>query len=37
MIENNSSNVSSAFEMLLEEVAAEIGFVNNVRSGAFLK
>jgi hypothetical protein len=30
MIENNPSNVSSAFEMLLEEVEAEIDFVNGV-------
>ena len=30
MIENNPSNVSSAFEMLLEGVEAEIGFVNGV-------
>lgn len=35
MIENNPSNVSSAFEMLLEEVEAEIDFVNNVGSNAF--
>ncbi len=35
MIENNPSNVSSAFEMLLEEVEAEIDFVNNVGSKAF--
>jgi len=30
MIENNPTNVSSAFEMLLEEIEAEIDFVNNV-------
>lgn len=35
MIENNPSNVSSAFEMLLEEVEAEIDFVNGVGSKAF--
>lgn len=35
MIENNPTNVSSAFEMLLEEVEAEIDFVNNVGSKAF--
>lgn len=35
MIENNPSNVSAAFEMLLEEVEAEIDFVNGVGSKAF--
>jgi hypothetical protein len=35
MIENNPTNVSSAFEMLLEEVEAEIDFVNGVGAGAF--
>ncbi len=35
MIENNPSNVSSAFEMLLEEIEAEIDFVNGVGSKAF--
>jgi restriction system protein len=35
MIENNPTNVSSAFEMLLEEVEAEIDFVNSVGSKAF--
>ena len=35
MIENNPSNVSSAFEMLLEEVEAEIDLVNGVGSMAF--
>lgn len=35
MIENNPSNVLSAFEMLLEEVEAEIDFVNTVGSKAF--
>lgn len=29
MIENNPANMSSAFEMLLEEVEAEIDFVND--------
>ena len=35
MIENNPSNVSSAFEMLLEEIEAEIDFVNGIGSKAF--
>lgn len=35
MIENNPNNVSSAFEMLLEEVEAEIDFVTGVGSRAF--
>jgi len=35
MIENNPTNVSSAFEMLLEEVETEIDFVNGVGSKAF--
>jgi hypothetical protein len=35
VIENNPTNVSSAFEMLLEEVEAEIDFVNGVGSKAF--
>lgn len=35
MIENNPSDVSSAFEMLLEEVEAEIDFVNGVGARAF--
>ena len=35
MIENNPANVSSAFEMLLEEVEAEIDFINSVGSRAF--
>ena len=35
MIENDPSNVFSAFEMLLEEVEAEIDFVNSVGSKAF--
>lgn len=35
MIENNPINVSTAFEMLLEEVEVEIDFVNNVGAKAF--
>ena len=35
MIENNPANVSSAFEMLLEEVEAEIDFINGIGSKAF--
>ena len=35
MIENNPSDVSSAFEILLEEVEAEVDFVNGVGSKAF--
>jgi restriction system protein len=35
MIENDPSNVSSAFEMLLEEVEAEIDFVSGVGAKAF--
>lgn len=35
MIENNPTNVSSAFEMLLEEVEAEIDFVNGVGAKGF--
>ena len=35
MIENNPSNVSSAFEMLLEEVEAEIDFFTRIGSRAF--
>jgi hypothetical protein len=35
MIENNPQDVSSAFEILLEEVEAEIDFVNTVGSNAF--
>jgi restriction system protein len=35
MIENNPNNVASAFEMLLEEVEAEIDFVTGVGSRAF--
>jgi hypothetical protein len=35
MIENNPSHVSAAFEMLLEEVEAEIDFVNGVGARGF--
>ncbi|MGJ8635707.1 MAG: winged helix-turn-helix domain-containing protein [Phycisphaerales bacterium] len=35
MIENNQQDVSSGFEILLEEVEAEIDFVNNVGSKGF--
>ncbi len=35
MIENNPSNVSAAFEMLSEEVEAEIDFVNRIGSKSF--
>ena len=35
MIENNPSNVSSGFEMLMEEVEAEIDFYTRVGSRAF--
>ncbi len=35
MIETNPTNVSSAFEILLEEVEAEIDFVNGIGSRAF--
>ncbi|HEV2455800.1 MAG TPA: winged helix-turn-helix domain-containing protein [Verrucomicrobiae bacterium] len=35
MIENNPLNVSSAFDTLLEEVEAEIDFVNHVGARAF--
>ena len=35
MIENNPTNVASAFEMLLEEVETEIDFVNGVGAKAF--
>lgn len=37
MIENNPTNVVAAFEMLLEEIEAEIDFVNTVGSKAFEK
>jgi hypothetical protein len=32
MIENNPTNVQAAFEMLLEEIEAEIDFINGVGS-----
>lgn len=35
MIENNPQDVSSAFEILLEEVEAEIDFVNGIGAKAF--
>ena len=35
MIENNPSNVSSAFEILLEEIEAELDFINGVGARAF--
>ncbi len=35
MIENNPTSVVAAFEMLLEEIEAEIEFVNRVGAGAF--
>jgi hypothetical protein len=35
MIENNPTNVVAAFEMLLEEIEAEIDFVNRVGARAF--
>jgi len=37
MIECDPSNVSSGFEMLMEELDAETDFVNNVRAKAFEK
>jgi hypothetical protein len=37
MIENNPSNVSSAFEILPEEIEAEIEFVNNIGARGFEK
>jgi len=37
MIENNPTNVQAAFEMLLEEIEADIDFVNGVGSKAFEK
>lgn len=37
MIENNPTNVEAAFEMLLEEIEAEIDFVANVGSKGFEK
>lgn len=35
MIENNPTSVMAAFEMLLEEIEAEIDFVNRIGSKAF--
>jgi len=35
MIQNNPTNVSAAFEMLLEEVEAEIEFFNEIGKKAF--
>ena len=35
MIENNPGNVSSGFEMLREEVEAEIAFLTRMGSRAF--
>ncbi len=35
MIENNPSNVQSVFEILLEEIEAEIEFINGVGAKAF--
>lgn len=37
MIENNPTNVRAAFEMLLEEIEAEIDFINSVGSKSFEK
>lgn len=37
MIANNPSNVEAAFEMLLEEIEAEIDFVTNIGSKSFEK
>lgn len=37
MIENNPTNVQAAFEMLLEEIEAEIDFITGVGSKAFEK
>jgi restriction system protein len=37
MIENNPTNIEAAFEMLLEEIEAEIDFVTGVGSKAFEK
>ncbi len=37
MIENNPTNVIAAFEMLLEEIEAEVDFINIVGSKAFEK
>ena len=35
MIENNPSNVSTAFDMLLEEIEAEIDFINSIGAKSF--
>jgi hypothetical protein len=35
MIKNNPTNVDAAFEILLEEIEAEIGFVNGVGAKGF--
>ena len=37
MIENNPTNVIAAFEILLEEIEAEIDFVNQVGAKSFEK
>jgi len=37
MIENNPTNVVAAFEILLEEIEAEIDFINKIGSGGFEK
>lgn len=37
MIQNNPTNVEAAFEMLLEEIEAEIDFVTNIGSKSFEK
>lgn len=37
MIKNNPTNIIAAFEMLLEEIEAEIDFINTVGSKAFEK
>jgi len=37
MIENNPSNVTAAFDILVEEIEAEIDFVNQVGAAAFGK
>jgi len=37
MIENNPTNVEAAFEVLLEEIEAEIDFVTNIGSKSFEK
>jgi len=37
MIENNPTNVVAAFEILLEEIEAEIDFINQVGAKGFEK